>query len=382
MMARQLPEHRNPMLAEERAPPHEILVERRCLGQTELRVRPGQVGLTNATKQDNLGLLDYAHLRVPLPKDLSGSKIFTRGANRKFPEAYFLMRRSSDGYISATGMFKAAFPYAEPEEEADEKEYIKSMPNTSSEEVAGNVWVSPEAALQLAEEYGIALWIAALLDPSPISRGLDATRYIKSPPSYKGKLSMSDLGRTPERAAGTRRSKRAGNRERSESPIPAKTPTRAIKTPKSRRTRRDHTAEPFGPVEKTAPASETVTVEVEQKTRLSGNGEVEDTRVNVNMPKDHPNLAIPDDPQELLREARRMVAEAEKIGGVNKSSNKRKASELEADSDSETDSRPAPKRARVSIELRKERMRRRLVTGIAFSLAIGSLLPTFLANFG
>jgi hypothetical protein len=66
-------------------------VERRCLGQTELKVKPGQVGLANATKPDNLGFLDYAHLRVPLPKDLSASGIFTKGDKRKYPEAYFLM---------------------------------------------------------------------------------------------------------------------------------------------------------------------------------------------------------------------------------------------------------------------------------------------------
>lgn len=81
------------MLFEERAPSHEILVERRCLGQTELKVKPGQVGTTNATKPDNLGVLDYAHLRVPLPSDLSSSGIFTKGPNRKYPEAYFLMVR-------------------------------------------------------------------------------------------------------------------------------------------------------------------------------------------------------------------------------------------------------------------------------------------------
>lgn len=71
----------------------EILVERRCLGQTELKVKPGQIGTSNATKPDNLGVLDYAHLRVPLPSDLSSSGIFIKGANRKYPEAYFLMVR-------------------------------------------------------------------------------------------------------------------------------------------------------------------------------------------------------------------------------------------------------------------------------------------------
>lgn len=76
----------------------ENLVERRCLGQTELKVKPGQVGTTNATKPDNLGVLDYAHLRVPLPRDLSNSGIFVKQANRKWPEAYFLMVRENNGW--------------------------------------------------------------------------------------------------------------------------------------------------------------------------------------------------------------------------------------------------------------------------------------------
>ena len=41
-------------------------------------------------------------------------------------------------------MFKAAFPWAQQEEEAAEKEYIKSLDKTSSEEVAGNVWIHPD----------------------------------------------------------------------------------------------------------------------------------------------------------------------------------------------------------------------------------------------
>ena len=124
-------------------------------------MRPGEVGLTNATKPENLGVFDYAHLRAPLPKDLKGSEIFAPQQHQSPPESYFLMvrqdclagtaadrtlivvqRRSSDGYISATGMFKAAFPWATHAEELAEKEYVMEQSGTAPNEVAGNVWVS------------------------------------------------------------------------------------------------------------------------------------------------------------------------------------------------------------------------------------------------
>lgn len=41
-------------------------------------------------------------------------------------------------------MFKAAFPYAQAEEEIAEKDYIKDLSDTASEEVAGNVWIHPD----------------------------------------------------------------------------------------------------------------------------------------------------------------------------------------------------------------------------------------------
>lgn len=41
-------------------------------------------------------------------------------------------------------MYKAAFPFASIEEEADERAYHKKMKSAGSEEVAGNVWISPD----------------------------------------------------------------------------------------------------------------------------------------------------------------------------------------------------------------------------------------------
>lgn len=111
-----------------------------------------------------MGLFEYAHLRAPLPKDLKGSEIFPSHTPQQHPETYFLMvshsrvqafkrlltrvfwfkqRRSKDGFVSATGMFKIAFPWAKLEEEKCERKHLKSQEGTSEDEIAGNVWISP-----------------------------------------------------------------------------------------------------------------------------------------------------------------------------------------------------------------------------------------------
>ena len=51
-------------------------------------------------------------------------------------------RRSSDGAVSASGMFKAAFPWATHAEEQAEKDYVKELTAAATDEVAGNVWIS------------------------------------------------------------------------------------------------------------------------------------------------------------------------------------------------------------------------------------------------
>ncbi|KJX94978.1 apses transcription factor like protein [Zymoseptoria brevis] len=394
----QLPELRNPMLDEERAPMHETLVERRCLGQTELKVKPGQVNTSNATKPDNLGTLDYAHLRVPLPKDLSGSGIFLRGANRKWPEAYFLMRRSSDGFISATGMFKAAFPYAQQEEELLEKDYIKSLPAASSEEVAGNVWIDAHKALELADEYGIKLWIAALLDPTPITHGTnDPTKKgIKSPPAFHMR-DADALGRTPGRASpGTttkgKRSVRGANSRsmRSESPTKASKPTpRKIATPRKPRKGRGALAS----VDETASVAgesvngengESVRVEVETTTVPGVNGDEESTKVNITMPANNPDLEIPHNAEEMLAKARQMVREAADMNGetsTKSAKGKRKAEDMVDEDEAKRLSGPVKKPHLGDVPARKQRIIQRAAIGMGASLAIGALIPSIIAAF-
>ena len=109
---RSLPKKLNPFLAIENAPsrtfatmsercaheliydtPDEELVKKRSLGRTNLQVRANQVDTTNATKKENLGIFDYAHLRGPLPENLKGSEIFKPSQHQHTPDTYFLMVR-------------------------------------------------------------------------------------------------------------------------------------------------------------------------------------------------------------------------------------------------------------------------------------------------
>ncbi|KAJ5083608.1 hypothetical protein N7456_013035 [Penicillium angulare] len=156
----------------------EDLLASRRLGRTKLAIKPELLGTCSGTKPENLGLFEYAHLRAPIPDDLEGSEIFPSRIS-----TYFLMRRSKDGSVSSSGMFKVAFPYATIEEHMNEREYIRSQESTSQDEVAGNVWIPPVFALELAKEYKMYDWIRALLDPVDIVQS--ARRYITPPPKFE-----------------------------------------------------------------------------------------------------------------------------------------------------------------------------------------------------
>ncbi|KAJ6036854.1 hypothetical protein N7540_001133 [Penicillium herquei] len=185
-MSRSLPKKNNPLILPAVAPVYEELLARRRLGKTNLFVKPTQIGTSNATKPENLGLFEYAHLRAPLPKDLKGSEIFPSHNSQQHPETYFLMRRSKDGFVSATGMFKIAFPWAKVDEERTERDYLKSREHTSQEEVAGNVWISPLFALELSKEYQMYDWVRALLDPADIVQSpASAKKQITPPPRFE-----------------------------------------------------------------------------------------------------------------------------------------------------------------------------------------------------
>ncbi|KAK5060008.1 hypothetical protein LTR84_009892 [Exophiala bonariae] len=394
---RSLPTKRNPLIAPGVAPTYEDLINRRGLGKTKLTVKPGQVGTSNATKASNLGPFEYAHLRAPLPEDLTGSEIFASRSNQAHPETYFLMRRSKDGFVSATGMFKIAFPWAAHAEEKEERDYLKSLDATSQDEVAGNVWVAPVFALELAEAYGLTDWIKALLDPADISQTpSSAKKSIAPPPRFD---LPSDKTRLPAPTTKTPRSRST----RSSSPTKAvATPAKA--SPRKRQTKAQKEAniahanaasaslqsalddaasvaetEGKPEVDTASPApelpsaadDEKVRVEVDQSVEVKGNTEVTHTSVIVEMPVGLPELPLPEDTEKMLETAKKMVEEAKALESSPKLSRKRKVQDPEpSDIDAELPVQPAKKAKVLEEKLKREKVRTRAVLGVTATLAI------------
>ena len=222
-------------------------------------------------------------------------------------------------------------------------------------------------ALILADEYGIRLWILALLDPEAITHGTsDPKKHIQSPPTWKTKDMVNGAGKSSKKS-------RASKAATAESPTKSKTPRKTATPRKPRTTKgRGKSTEPDAV---NGEESRTVKVDVETESRPTTRGgeEVEKTKVNISMPSDHPDLELPQDAEGMLTKAREMVAEAEKISGAAPSTakGKRKAAELIDGDVLESPSAPAKRARTVDLELRKERIKRRALTGIAASLAIG-----------
>ncbi|MCJ1318966.1 hypothetical protein MMC15_004298 [Xylographa vitiligo] len=401
---RTLPKKRNPLVAPEKTPEHSELVSRRRLGSTRLAVKPDQVGSSNATKPENLGKFDYAHLRAPLPENLRSSEIFAPQPKQSPLGSYFLMRRSTDGYVSATGMFKVSFPWAKTAEEHAEHEYLKSLPTTSPDAVAGNVWVPETFALELAEEYGIVPWIEALLDEATVV-ALDDEKVISPPPKFtfmanQDRTSLPPPSGTPARGRG---------RPRASSPMKSTSGTKHLTPRKPRTTKaskeanaasaREASASLQATLDSAASIADTesvdgdkvngekhdeekvdgdkVTVQVDSTVEVHGDTEITNTKVRVEMPVGSPELPMPENTEDMITRAKEMVEEARKLDGESSRATKRKAEDLDDEEDEELDTllQPAKKARLLEQELKKQRVRKRALIGVAATLAIGAVVP-------
>ncbi|KAI0523644.1 DNA-binding domain of Mlu1-box binding protein MBP1 [Xylaria bambusicola] len=430
--SRHLPSKANPLMTED-LPVYAELVSRRRLGQTQLTPKMVAASAAGEVDASALGVFDYAHLRAPLPKGI------TSGIFKSSPSSYFLMRRSQDGYVSATGMFKATFPYAEASEEEAERKYIKSLPTTSHEETAGNVWIPPEQAMALAEEYGVTLWISALLDPTEIAitNAPDSPpKKIAAPPKFEftGLVQPLLAPPTPSSLPRSTRSRRSAS--------PSK--KRAIASPRKRSTKVPPAqivpSEPLPvqeetplPVQEetepetngvqtedttsTAPTEDITmkTIEKEpelvfalveeepkihikfgQEVQFNAGVETTQTAVEVELPIANGPPSV-EEAAEMIAKAKEMVAAAaaESMGNAKtdslsseNSKGKRKVAEIADDDEEEQPSEPSDERSskkakteKTEVQLRKERVRNRALVGLSATLAIGALIPYVMGVF-
>ncbi|KAL9596470.1 MAG: hypothetical protein Q9219_005776 [cf. Caloplaca sp. 3 TL-2023] len=389
---RPLPTTVNPQLTPERTPEHHRLINERKLGQTNLSVKTVQVGTSNATKKENLGILNYVYLKIPFPADFGGSEIHPHIANHGPPTSYFLMRRCFDGSVSATGLFKAAFPWAKQSEEKAEKDYVKNLEATSKEEVAGNIWVTESTALDLAEDYDIVPWVVALLDPSEVEKAKESKgKEIKPPPPYL--FTANDRtylppprsrASTPARSRGRPRGASPTKSEKGGSPRKQRV-TKAMRA-ESEADKRAAAASLQEALTRATPDSisqaddqESVKVELSETTQVKGDIETTTTNVKVDLPGGMAAEVPPQEQtEEIIREAKAVVEAARKLDGESsKASKKRKAVELDNESEEEGDRQLQPaKKARIAEQrLKKERVKNRALFGLAATLAIGAVLP-------
>ncbi|KAK6495463.1 hypothetical protein TWF481_003480 [Arthrobotrys musiformis] len=427
---RKLPSRFNPLLTENN-PSKDDLIELRRLGQTKLSTNTKPPSAAGSAPVPQQVLFSYVHLRAPLPQDIN-PEIFGGTATGTKPEAYFLMRRSKDGYVSSTGMFKASFPYATKQEEESERRIVKSRFDISSDETAGNAWISPDDALALATEYRCRVWIEALLDDRPVNSD-PRNKAITPPPPYRptkgGAESLSPasaktktVGRSvspqPRKIAPMRkpRSARAviankdpsvapDTSEQPSTPAPSSNNSNAIVPPTDEgtattaadavATTKQTSDEPIKTEDETANPSdqasdvvvkpeledEHIKAEVEVQTTVEAGGDVvvESTHVKLETVSPSDELSLLPDSSHEIAKAKEMVAEAIKENNTESTISKKRKIEDSFSQDIpsietlEINSPKKSKRARVMDVITEEKFQKRALLGLGATVALGSL---------
>jgi len=268
------------------------------------------------------------------------------------------------------------------------------LPDTSADEVAGNVWISEAFALQLAEEYGIVPWLKALLDDTPVPA--DDKKAISPPPKFVftangEKPSLPPPSATPHRGRGRPRASSPSKKSVTGAMSPRKQRvSKAARNDANAAATREASAALQSTLDSASHADtesvvsvdgDKVTVEVDSAVEVNGDTETTHTVVRVEMPAHSPDLPLPESTEEMIAKAKEMVEEAMKLEGESskKPSSKRKAEELDVDDEEDEEKdrqlQPAKKARLLEQEVRKQKVRQRALIGVAATLALGAIMP-------
>jgi len=291
-------------------------------------------------------------------------------------------------------MFKASFPWAKKKEEDHERQYVREhFEKTSPDETAGNLWIHPTDALALADDYGMRLWIEALLDndtaPAPRRR---STRSVS--PSKR-------LGSTPRKT----RAKAAKDSPLKKEVAPIaeamEEETEVVTLTTTEKT--TLTSTETTPVltngngietSLTTPAKgePTIKLRVDQESEEKGDVTVARNSVKLELasgelelPAGKITVPIVETAQEMIAKAKEMVAEAQRLDSgsdvipVNGVGRKRKAEDVECAEEvgagEESGYRHVKRSKVLEEELKREKVKNKALIGLTAVLAIGAIFP-------
>ncbi|KAI0685520.1 hypothetical protein BC835DRAFT_514654 [Cytidiella melzeri] len=150
----------------------------------------------------------------------------------------FILRRLDTGAVSSTTMFRAAFPTATEEAERAESSWVKTRWNVSGANKQGSArfagtWVTPDVAVELAQDYRLTPVIETLISASPdptvvfrkSGKALQQPTPVASPVS-----AATHLGDTPP-VKRRREASPATTPTRSQIPVPSQPTPRRGATP-------------------------------------------------------------------------------------------------------------------------------------------------------
>ena len=237
------------------------------------------------------------------------------------------------------------------------------------------------------------------MDPADITQSpSNAKKQIAAPPRFEiplDKVKLPPPGRTPGRGS---------TRLRSASPSKNTTPARPKASPRKRQTKAQKEAaiananaaseslqsalndaastagaesttsggEPQEtPATSPSLSGEVVKVEVDQEVAVKAGTETTHTNVTIEMPAGSPQLPPPEDAEQMLETARRMVEEAKQLESSPKITKKTKAEDVDpAELDAELPQQPAKKARVLEESLKREKVRNRALFGVAATLTV------------